>query len=254
MRHQGLTLLGAVILFSSAGCTIGLGTRSPGIVDYSLWDHDVTEWFDSEGRSTTDASEASSYRTTSYYREGDRLSWGLSGGFRQGLSQISVEGLERESPGYYWSANAHFRLCSSDELCFGLDGGYFGHSSFFKADAKDPNRPGTTVQRDMDLNAKGWHVWPVVQYQVFEPVWIEGGVGLDRVSFKRKLGPIPGYGGGGDDESQPAWGLHWLVGVGVALDSWIGLRFGYSRVYAEGVVGTDTLDTESGAWTLELVL
>lgn len=245
-RSHPWTAVVALAATGLSGCAMGLGTRAPGIDEYALLESVRTTWYDSSGRET-DSSRGSYYRSSSTYRSGSKLDWGASIGFRTGLSQVQANDMERSFPGFYWSLLGQLRMCPSDSLCFGVDAGPFDQGSTFTRSAPNPLAPGSNINQDVHVNLDGWQYGGVIQYALFEPLWVEAGFGWDKVTIARTIGTRA------KTLAEPAWGNHWLLAAGLAFESW-GLRMGYSRIGAVGTVEKDVLDVTGSAWTLELIL
>lgn len=238
-----------LVVLGASACSIGWGTRAPGVTEYMVLEGSGIEYHDSSDRRTGSwgADHGHSWST---YSEGSSSDSALGLGMREGYAQVAVDGMEADSGSLYWEFMGYYRNCRGGSSCLGLDVGWYGQGGSLLRRVPSALNPSQTVDQDVGIDLTGLQISPLLQYGFFDDfLWLEAGAGLDRVTVRQHIGSDITDG----DSSEPTWGWHWALGAGLAFESF-GLRFGYQRVSVEATIDRTPLDVSAGAWTFELVL
>lgn len=243
MLFRARVVIVLLLSLGSAGCSVGIGSMAPGIDTWVFGEVSGRRYF-LRGKEVSSGSNFDS-SSTSYRSRSLKSSLGLSFGGDLGASALSTPGWSRTGWGIASVASIQGRFCPGADLCLGADVGKVGAES-------GVSRPYSTVDGTYEqkgiLGIDGWIVKPVVQLSLFEPVWIEAGIGGSKTALRYKQGNLDVV------RSDRAWNLLWSAGAGVAFNESLGLRVQYTHLATDGMISGENLKATGSMWTVSLLI
>lgn len=170
---------------------------------------------------------------------------GVAAGGDLGMAFVSAEGWTRDGGGLAAAPGLQARFCPARLACIGADLALMNAGSDM---SRMGSQGGIAYKQKISLGMEGWAVEPILQLSLFEPIWLEAGLGSAKLGLEYKQGNADTL------HSDKNWAMTWSAGAGIAFTQSLGLRLQYQHLAVNAVVADERFKADGSMWTMSLLI